>query len=271
MKKQFAFDVDGTLVNKQMQILPGAAEFIGKIIDSINNVEIVITSGASLHEVELAIKLINQNLGEEKFTPKIIAHGGAYIQIDEKTKVENPLEPNELEELLRIVYNIDPHCAICFRTKEVNFYADKNLPENIIKTMRSLPKSFNAVNNQKSLEFRDVKINSREIFGLEIISAKNPTIYKMLKERYEKEGFIVSFGTCIEINKVGKVNALLKVYDDLKNVIYFGDGYNDIPCFRECGVSFGIGNNYEAIKYATHKIKTYYEAIEKFFEDDLSL
>ena len=272
--KNFAFDVDLTLIRRNGTVIDGAPEIITAIMKK-SGTRLAIASGASLFEVNHAIDLINAELPKDiKFDPTVIAFGGGYIKTPDKT-IKNPIFNNELKELISIIREIDSKCVICYRTPEVNFYIDQNISDYLMAKLEHLPKNFGILDNLKDDDYLQSQMKNDNIYSLEIISeTHHKEIFDHLTKVYTPKGYVVNFGTCVEINKLGKLNALKSLFGDVKKVVYFGDGYNDIPCFKECGLSFGLGDKEDVVKYATYQSKDHYKALDVLFnqkEETLTL
>lgn len=102
--KLIAFDMDGTLLNSNKEILPGTLKAIQKAFD--NGKEVVLCTGRCIAE-------LNQYIKQIPGLRYIIGVSGALVyDIKEKKAIyANPLKPNQVNSILDVIKEVDamPH------------------------------------------------------------------------------------------------------------------------------------------------------------------
>ena len=67
----------------------------------------------------------------------------------------------------------------------------------------------------------------------------------------------VSPGFTVQVSVDSKLSAVKALYgEDLSNVVYVGDGYNDVASLMSCGTTFAVGNKPKVLKCADYALNT---------------
>ena len=167
-----------------------------------------------------------------------------------------------------------------FRGTEEDYYLKQENPEfdKIVKKHANIAKNFGIIAIEKTLNELSTLIKNQDVLCLEIVPSKNKN--KVFEAIYE---FCVNNNLnssnapfAIEISKLGKINAMAKIFNkkneqgeivaDFDNVVYMGDGANDVEAFKVVGISFGIGDDLEVVKHATFAIENYKQATDFLFQ-----
>ena len=102
------------------------------------------------------------------------------------------------------------------------------------------------------------QINSNSVYTLDILSLSsdlNKKITATLIEKYPE--LSVSPGFTVQVSVDSKLSAVKAMYgEDLSNVVYVGDGYNDVASLMSCGTTFAVGNKPKVLKSANCALNT---------------
>jgi len=253
MKKLFAFDIDGTLLDHKNNEIPASA------LKTINHIKeqghiVGIASGRNKSQM---LKVINP----EQFDFIILCNGG-YLEIDgkkvkdfqftydEKLRINQYLDELNLEYGITTheeLYNVDPHT------------------ENVKKVLEI----FNVITPLQTDNLIDCETYQYSIY-------EHPSnIDKMIGL---SDDFVFhsygEFGFDIDKKSVNKGEMLKHVAEifkiNIKNTIAFGDADNDEHLLKIAGLGIALGNGTEKAKQNADYITTnvwdhgIYNAIKKF-------
>lgn len=266
--KMIVFDLDGTLLNDKKEILDQTVEVIEKL--KKNGIRIVLNSGRTFN----GMWKMRQKLNLMSFDDYSICGTGAFVRrnADGKALIENPLAKADyefLEEMIR-GYNLQ----LSIHTMNI-LYLNDEVPN----------EAFIVDQNQVSMpwfkfeKFEDIEDSISRI-ALNGDKEVLDDFYEKNKAKLQKDYKIMRNEIhLLEIlNKnAGKSESLKKLCQILKldreNIMYFGDGMNDIKSleFAGCGVAMGSGRQ-EAKKAADYIIGSNEQAsIANFLKEYFNL
>lgn len=261
MKKILAFDIDGTLVDGEKNIQPGVLSLFKD--ERIKNCVVLFLTGNTITTVnrvkaDLSVLVNNKNTVNSYFTTLC---GSIIYDKHNNIVLERFLCRKRLKFLLEEAIKIDPDCLFMFMNKNQQVFNHITKP----KIRKILEEKLDFVNmDRNEMKFDDEDFITLlpklpRIYLTNIFSAKHANeIYEALAPFAQDAGYHIycePFKGMIQISANSKLRALKymtaklkhdKVFDgNLSDVIYFGDGANDIECLKACGFSVARGTDLE--------------------------
>ena len=275
----FVFDMDGTLIDHEQKLKEGVVEMFQTIADNSPNATFTIASGARFNQILKTVNNINAGLKDRQINFNIISNTGAIIYQNDKIE-KNHLDSSLIEQIFNIIKKYDENFIVLFRGTEEDYYLKQDNPEidKIVKKNAEMAKNFGIIAIEKTFNELSELIKNQDVLSLEIVPSKNKN--KIFEEIYE---FCINNKLnssnapfAIEISKLGKINAMAKIFNkkneqgeivaDFDNVVYMGDGANDVEAFKVVGISFGIGDDLDVVKHSTFAIENYKQATDFLFQ-----
>jgi len=276
MARTLAFDVDGTIVDKKGNIDPGVMALFNKA--DLNDTSFIFLSGNTLSNIEQTVKHINAQLNNptgQKITPYMVANCGAQVVSPQGKMLRHVTIPNNKARTIVMMSRYYDRGAIFIYSAGNTYYVEN---QDHIKE-HSYPRFIkNAVlirqYKKRELEKGDMGIDIKETKRLNTLqdfvdfTAQNGginSIYVACTSGDEvvhrsvanamlttAEGLPMYDGIskkCIPADsKMHALSYILnlekdndKYVDDVSEVVYFGDGTNDIQLLRACNLSVARG------------------------------
>lgn len=259
MIKLIAVDIDGTLLAKRRKV--SKANIRALNLAREQGIKIVIATGRNIKRAIPIAKLIGLDLHQEYV---VCLNGGATYKFDEKGEAQLLEETLFSIEDVKYIYNSAQDCKInCFS------YSENPAESYVIK------KSGFFVYLMKKLSNRVPKVYIRDTMDQRaykvIAYGKEDKINNLKETLKEKKYEIYSWSyrlkksVNIEISPVNidKKHALQKIlrYYNLKSeeVMYFGDGQNDLRSIQWAGHGVAMGNAADEIKQEANHITLHHK------------
>lgn len=258
-KKLIVFDIDGTLLNSKKEINSSLVKTINKI-KSLGHYVILATGraiGESTTKIVNELKLdnyiisVNGNFIYDIKNDKLYSHGKTldhyvrhkFIEIAKKFK-RQLIAYNNYGELRRYYFGINQETDI----------HDQDYFNNGVEV-----KEFNDSKNLEDFIFNE----NAPIVHLGFKAEKdiiNQAIYELEDIKTKKLGHISVVGRVfidVDSNNINKYSAIKQVSKLLnienKNIIAFGDSYNDLEMLKNVGKGFLMGNAIDSLKEQFNK------------------
>lgn len=243
--KLIAFDIDGTIVNKDDRLLDATKDIIKDLKQ--RGKEIVLCTGRTFN----GFYWIREELGLMDFDDYSITCTGAFVRQNAtgKALIKKVLTKSDIENIY--VKLDDKNIDFRIDTRDIFYCNSENLTEEFL--------SDQAVVRMPRLMYESLNDIDDYIGRACFVSDEN-TLNSF--ESRHKEDFCKSYRymrndrriTEILHKDAGKSETLLDLVNmlDLKldQVMYFGDGVNDIKCLKAVGVGVAMGNAVEQTKQA---------------------
>lgn len=232
MSKLIVFDLDGTLLDSQSIISKVSKDYLISIQES--GVMLSICTGRASVASKKFAKELNIN-------GPIITDGGAMIcDIKDQIYYYSPIKMVKAERIIKYCHEKNIKCSMFFRN---NIYTNSlnSITYYVHETFDHITPTF-----FKNLE----KVLIEEPLRIAIISDSNiNSLYLELNKQFHSDYYVVkSTDNIIDIfekntSKGKTINVLIKSLGlDNKDVIAFGDSYNDIDMIENCGIGVAMGN-----------------------------
>ena len=228
-----ACDLDGTLLNKNHTISRSTLNFIRNLMDKV---KLVLVSARPLRSVSQ----IAQEIGHCEVM--VCANGSLVFNHEQKILMRRSIDHSMVKEIVQV----------CSKTPKVSYsvYSGEDwISPNIDVRIR---------NEADILGFNPIQaeLPTEPIEKILLISDPNDNdeISKLLLPFKNRINISFSKGGYCEINakNVDKASALGWIADrfnlPLNTWIAFGDGENDIPMIRSCGLGIAMGNAQNKLK-----------------------
>ncbi len=255
----YVFDIEGTLLDSDGKIRPGAIEMFTAIKNKTDR-KILFESGMNEKEVFSIISKINNELDETcKLTPCVASCCGSRV-INEKGELifSDCISYNDIQNINRILLKYSPSTAIVYRTSTENVICkieelytefDKKLTTEEQNKLNNIYQILYSTHNVPLL-CREVgyneliqMLNKGEVFSLEIAGIdlnNDPALNtKIAKEIAKSTGLKYCLSVTMQLSKQDKFTALVNFVglEQAKKASYMGDSANDIVCLKKCGHS----------------------------------
>jgi Cof subfamily protein (haloacid dehalogenase superfamily) len=225
MVKMIVMDLDGTLLNSDKNISDYSVSILEKC--KINGIKIVIATARSEKSAERCIKLVNPDF--------MILNGGALvIRKDKKIIYEKVLSIETSDGILGVLNKYGNNGFITIETIN-NYYVNYENPPWHSDYMHGIYYDF-----AKPLSQKTYKIT---------VETKNKNLIKEIENKYSDVD-IIEFSDVNwygiyprEANKLMAINAIINEENiTLKDIVSFGDDFNDIQMTEKCGVGIAMEN-----------------------------
>ncbi|MEG0366653.1 MAG: HAD-IIB family hydrolase [Coprobacillus sp.] len=230
-RKYFFFDIDGTLTDtKTGKVVKSAKETIQKLKD--NGHFVAIATGRAYYKT--------LKIAEEVGIENIVSNGGAAITIDSKLVENMPLPHDKAVEL-------------CNQAKQLGYGILIATDDSIDVTMldddfinqvgfRKEPTRYFL---DKSLKYEDIK----DIYKIYISIPKDKEHELTLLDSLGHIRFVEEYLTFQHDRKDEGIKKVIKHLNaNIKDVVVFGDDYNDLVMFNDEWMSIAMGNACDALK-----------------------
>ncbi|WP_109078067.1 pyridoxal phosphatase [Aggregatibacter kilianii] len=242
-----AFDLDGTLLNSQGNILPANKRAIQRAREQ--GIKIVFVTGRHHTAVKPYYHEVNLD------TP-IICCNGTYLyypQTDE-IKFANPLSAEQCHKVIDIANRFDTH-LLMYSRDAMNYTRLNPHMEKFTQWVMSCPPEVRP-NVCKVNDFKEIIDNPKENIWKFVISSPDRQAMESAVNSLPKSEFSCEWSWIDRVDvanngnsKGGRLLDLLKLWDiDPQNVIAFGDNHNDISMITSVGLGIAMGNAEEAVK-----------------------
>ena len=266
--KLIIFDVDGTLINDDRKLISENIEVIKKLRDK--GIKLVLNSGRTFN----AMWRVRQALGLMDFDDYSICGTGAFIRrnSDGKALVSNPMGEKDYDKITSLLEGEDVQVAI--HTKNYLYLNEEKPNRGFLVDQEQVGLAWMKFENFSDIEDGISRVS---------ISAE-PEVLDRIYDKYGKdlendyklmrnEVYILEV-----LNKnAGKSESLRKLLDildmDSEEVMYFGDGMNDVKSLELAGVGVAIGSGKKEAKDAADFIigNNNDPSIAKFLREYFSL
>lgn len=249
-----AFDLDGTLINSQGDILPENIEAIDRV--RAEGIKVVIVTGR--HHTAAKPYWHQLNLD----TPVICCNGTYIYDYQQQTAlVANPLSWSQVCNVVDIAEKNNIHLlmytsdAMAFR--DINPHMAK-----FIRWANSYPEEIRP--NLRRLNSFYEPLAAKETVWKFVISDPNVQLMHDVVAQLPEDEFSCEWSWVdrVDIANIGntKGKRLLELLDlwkvDPQNVIAVGDNYNDISMIKAVGLGVAMGNAESAVKQVAKVITT---------------
>ncbi|MBQ8749750.1 MAG: HAD family phosphatase [Clostridia bacterium] len=281
---KFAFDVDGTLVDDHFKLNKGVYAFIYEMLLK-EKCQFMICTGSSYNKASKVVSMIKDEIVQnykngvevaKQFQPSIACYGGSVIVKNNRIVRDKRIERVDFDKIEKIVNQIDEKAIILLNKEDGMHYIEPKMisKDNLkIKFLQLLQATkgeggFNTIG--ESAEDYYKLIDNNEIGSLEILSlssSKNKAITKALSESIAD--LTISAGTTIQVSNGSKLEAIKTCLgENVKKVLYVGDGYNDIPAMQEAGISFALGKKVKVLESADFAVENFENITVAFVDSD---
>lgn len=242
MFKYIALDFDGTLLGADHNISQRSIDVLKKLQEK--GIKIILCSGRNVTQMNF----VADKIGAEKYDTYIVSdNGGVVTEIKDgkRTVLKNAkFRDGELTEILKVVKR---------RTRIISAFNDGrrymakfHLLEMIVAYYRYKERSIIGLPNQAS---KILLIDRQQKIEVIYDEVKDQVIQK-----FSHVNVFRSVPTLIEITPEGstKGQGLEMIFNiegwDLKDLIVFGDGENDISMFEVAGRAVAMANAFDTVK-----------------------
>ncbi|OOF83408.1 HAD family hydrolase [Rodentibacter ratti] len=269
--KVVAFDLDGTLLNSDGNILPENKLAIQFAINK--GIKVLLVTGRH----HTAVKPYYHELGLD--TP-IICCNGTYVYdvATDSTPFANPLSKQQAQ----LIYDVAEkhHCHLLMYSRDSMNYAQLNPHmEKFLKWVETCPENVRP-DVRKVDSIQEVIDHHNPIWKC-VISAENKAIMNNVVNELPISQFSCEWSWVDRVDianagntKGGRLLALLKEWGiDPQEVIAFGDNHNDISMLSVVGLGVAMGNAEEEVKSQAKQVTTSNNenGIAQVLKDALSL
>lgn len=257
-KLTMAFDVEGTLLDKTGKLDLDVIDIFKKA-DKRQTTFILLTGG-SLSVAQDALRQINERIGGAPIKAWIGANGGGLIYSPDGQKVKNEyFSESDIDNALSYARALDKKCIAMYATEKGNFV---DCPDSIAnKVAMYFFKKHDAKKGSAGMKLQDIDISSfksiddltdeigniNEMYFFTLSKDKKAEIHSKLSLAFNDECSIYC-DKYISIPAMNKWFALKEIQkldenlpQDVRDIIYFGDGENDVACLKWCNLSVARG------------------------------
>ncbi|MFZ7135222.1 pyridoxal phosphatase [Avibacterium avium] len=242
-----AFDLDGTLLNSQGQILAENKQAIAKLQQQ--GVKVLLVTGR--HHTAVIPYYVELGL-----TTPIICCNGTYVYDVQNDKVlaANPLSQQQAQQIYDTATK--HHCHLLMYSRNAMNYAELNPHmEKFLKWVASCPENVRPL-VKKVESIQDVIDHDKPIWKC-VISAQNKEIMNQMVAELPIEQFSCEWSWVdrVDIANAGNTKGarLLEVLNQWQiapqQVIAFGDNHNDISMLTAVGLGVAMGNAEDEVKH----------------------
>jgi Cof subfamily protein (haloacid dehalogenase superfamily) len=246
------FDLDGTLLNSNKQILP---ENLAAIERVKKKALVGFATGRSFLSVVPYVKIVQPNGPSILFNGACVWHAG-----DDKVIYENKLNLTDALSALNLSKNYDVHVNV--------YYKDRVF----IKERTPLAKEYEIKDDLRANVVGDLEayVKSENQEPIKIMLIGDPKILADFETRYDppsnsKPSMIHSEWNYLEIipsgmNK-GKTLSIIEQEYGIKSseIVSFGDNLNDLDLLINSGLGIAMGNAHADLKRLGDKITTHHD------------
>ena len=259
MKKILAFDIDGTLTDRQTNIQQGVKNIF--LDNRLKNYIVLFVTGNTITTVgkvrENLKKLAGKTISVNSYCATL---GGSIIYDDNGNKIlERFLCRKRIKNFFNTATKIDPDCVFLFMHNDhqtFNHITSEKIKSIVDKNLKNLNMALDEIvfdnEDYHTLLPKLDRIYSVNIFSLnhakDIMEALSPLAQDAGYPIYiSKHEYMVQIAANSKLKALKYMVAKLKkdkVFEgDLGDVVYFGDGGNDVECLKACGLSVARGSN----------------------------
>ncbi|MFZ7158966.1 pyridoxal phosphatase [Avibacterium gallinarum] len=242
-----AFDLDGTLLNSQGQILAENKQAIAKLQQQ--GVKVLLVTGR--HHTAVIPYYVELGL-----TTPIICCNGTYVYDVQNDKVlaANPLSQQQAQQIYDTATK--HNCHLLMYSRNAMNYAELNPHmEKFLKWVASCPENVRPL-VRKVESIQDVIDHDKPIWKC-VISAQNKDIMNQVVAELPIEQFSCEWSWVdrVDIANAGNTKGarLLEVLNQWQiapqQVIAFGDNHNDISMITAVGLGVAMGNAEDEVKH----------------------
>lgn len=274
--KNIVFDLDGTLLDKNKNILESSNKILNQLKTSTDK-KLIIATGRPWYFTKKYIKLVQPDF-------PIVSCNGSLIYDYKNKKVIyiNPIEKNVAKSIFEILKK-EEITFLIYSDQQIYAFSKNKVKKEWFTWLENTQKSLE--NEEKfDINFFDTQDLSFDINALKVVKfllIKTDSDLKNVNNAVEQfkdfQGIYLlsSSPRVIDIMPEGSSKGdglvfLKKEYNlDLKSTICLGDEENDVSMFKVCKYSVAMGQSQEKIKKeATFSIEDHNsDAIYSFFKD----
>lgn len=241
-----AFDLDGTLLNSQGQILPSSKQAIQQLL--AKNIKVVLVTGRH----HTAARPYHYQLGLD--TP-IICCNGTYIYdvAHNSTPVANPLTREQAQLVIKIAEKYQTH-LLMYSRDAMNFKQLNAHMEKFSRWVQDCPPQVRP--NLQQIERFEQLLEKNEIIWKFVISHPDRQVMESAVAELPVSQFSCEWSWVDRVDianhgnsKGGRLLELLAMWQiSPQNVIAFGDNHNDISMLKAVGLGVAMGNAEAEVK-----------------------
>lgn len=251
--KAVAFDMDGTLLNNQRNVLPetvAAIELVKK-----KGVKVILVTGRH-HSI------IYPYYHQLKLDTPTICCNGTYLYdfTNQRYYDANPLSKQQAKTILKLVNEYKIH-TLLYNDKHMNYEVLDEHLKGLFKWVDGLPTELQP-EIVKVDSFIDVIDNSADIFKFATSSDSIPALQAFSKAVDQAGEFECEWSwsnradVALKGNSKGNGLANWAKREDipLADIIAFGDSYNDLSMLKQAGLGIAMGNADDEIKAQADRV-----------------
>lgn len=248
-----AFDMDGTLLNNQREILPETLAVLAKIRQK--GIKVILVTGRHHSVIYPYYHQLDLN------TPAICCNGTYLYDFKQQHYLNaRPMTKAQAKTLLSLVNKHKIH-TLLYTDEYMTYEEQDDHLTALFKWIDTLPEFLHPT-IQHVTDFHDVIENSKEIFkfatsshNLEALRAFSDEVLTL--NEFECEwSWINRADVSLKGNSKGNglANWAKNEAIPLENIIVFGDSYNDLSMFKRAGLSIAMGNANDEIKAQADRV-----------------
>lgn len=266
--KLIAFDIDGTLITGDLKVLEETKEIIKNLKEK--GLKIVLCTGRTFN----GFYWIREELGLMDFDDYSITCTGAFIRQNAtgKALIKKTLTAEEAEEISSKLD--DGRIDVTIHTRDILYNKAKHPNKHFLSDQKKVRMPWLRYENTKDIQLGLARVCFEgDIKVLDDFEARHKDDFKKSFKYMRNERNIIEV-----LNKdAGKSEALkdlAKMLDiEMDEIMYFGDGANDVKSLEAVGVGVAMGNGREITKKAadfvigTNDTPAIAEFLKDYFND----
>lgn len=251
--KAVAFDMDGTLLNKQRNILPETVAVLNKLKQQ--GIKVILVTGRHHSMIYPYYHQLQLN------TPAICCNGSYLYDFNKQVYFDaNPLTKLQAKKLLNLINQYQVHTLI-YTDQYINYEVMDDHMLGLFEWRNTLPPE-QQPEFVKVDSFEELIENATDVFKFATSSQDIPVL-QTFSAAVEKQGdyecewsWVNRADIAAKGNSKGNGLANWAKYEgiELEQIIAFGDSYNDLSMLKMAGLGIAMGNADEEIKQQADRV-----------------